>query len=418
MELVGAGRAAGDGSGPLARYRVLDLTGELGWLCGRIFADLGADVIKVEPPGGEPGRLQPPCLEGRDGPLSVAWLAYNVGKRGVVLDLETAHGLDAFRRLIETADFLIESETPGRLDGLGAGWESVNRWNPRLVMTSIRPYGRGGPSADSPAGDLEIMAASGAVWLAGDQDRPPVRVTLPQAAGWASMHAAAGTLIAHYARQLSGRGQHVDCSAQAAVMHAISQAPIYWDMLRQNPGRGGPYLTARNIHGAPIRQIWECADGYVTFALYGGAAGHQSNRQLVAWMEERGMCPDFMRAMDWDSFEVAAAGLYEVQRLEQAIAPFVRGLTRREFFEEVLARRILGYPVATVADIAADEQLQARGVWQALFQPDLGMELILPSGYARMGAWTNRHRRPAPMPGEHSREILFEELGLAPKGAA
>jgi benzylsuccinate CoA-transferase BbsE subunit len=285
-------------------------------------------------------------------------------------------------------------------------------------MTSITPYGSSGPSAACPASDLEIMAAGGAVWLAGDQDRPPVRVSLPQAAAWTSMHAAAGTLIANYARQLSGRGQHVDCSAQAAVMHAISQAPMYWDMLRQNPGRGGPYLTARNIHGAPIRQIWECADGYVTFALYGGAAGHQSNRQLVAWMEERGMCPDFMRAVDWDSFEVAAAEVEEVQRLEGAIAPFVRGLSRAEFFEEVLARRILGYPVATVADIAADEQLQAREAWQAIFQPDLGIELILPSAYARMGGWANRHRRPAPALGEHSREILHEELGLAPRGAA
>jgi benzylsuccinate CoA-transferase BbsE subunit len=285
-------------------------------------------------------------------------------------------------------------------------------------MTSITPYGGVGPSANFPASDLEIMAAGGAVWLAGDPDRPPVRVTLPQAAQWASMHAAAGTLIAHHVRQLSGRGQHVDCSAQAAVMHAISQAPMYWDMLRQNPGRGGPYLTARNIHGAPIRQIWECADGYVTFALYGGAVGHHSNRQLVAWMEERGMCPDFMRAMDWDSFEVAAATADEVQHLEQAIAPFVLMLTRREFFEEVLARRILGYPVATLADIAADEQLQAREVWQGLFQPELGMELIVPSGYARMGSWTNRHRRPAPALGEHNQEILREELGLAPTGTA
>ncbi len=375
---------------PLAPYRVLDLTTELGWLCGKILAELGADVVKVEPPGGEAGQGSP------------AWTAYNVGKRGITLDLASDRGRQRLRRLAAEVDFLIESFPPGHLEALGLGWPVLHRDNPRLVMTSITPYGQRGPLAHASASDLELMAASGAAWLAGDPDRPPVRISLPQAACWASAHAAVGTLIAHHHRQLTGRGQHVDVSAQASLLPALVHAPMFWQMLGQVPRRGGPMLVGRNVHGAALRNVWRCRDGYVTCALYGGAAGRRSNRALAEWMAERGMAPDFLRAVDWDRFSAVTADPEEIERIQTAIAVFLLTLSKREFAEEAIRLRILGYPVATVADIVADEQLTAREVWQ-----ELG-GLRHPSGYARFDGRPARPRRPAPGPGEHDDEILAE----------
>ncbi len=397
--------------GPLARFRVLELAGELGWLCGRILADFGADVVKVEPPGGEKGRAQPPLL---DGTISISWLAFNAGKRSVTLDAETAAGRELLLRLVDSADFLLESFAPGHLKAISLGWPDLHRRNPRLILTSITPYGQQGLDAVAPASDLELMAAGGAVWLAGDPDRPPVRISQPQSPGWSGLYAAMGTLIAHHHRQRTGLGQQVDVSGQASILPALAHAPSFWDMLGENPRRAGPYLTGRNVHGAAMRNIWACKDGHVTFAIYGGAAGRQSNRQLVAWMAERGMAPAFLRQIDWDRFEVATVTADEAARLEGAIAPFLKTLTRQEFFEGAVTRRILGYPVATAEDIARDPQLAARGAWQDLPGPDAGATLRYPAGYARIDGAPQRPRRPAPRPGEHNREI-FAELGVSPE---
>jgi benzylsuccinate CoA-transferase BbsE subunit len=401
-------------TGPLAPYRVLDLTGELGWLCGRILADLGADVIKVEPPGGDPGRARPPFIEGPTGEaLASAWLAYNAGKRGVTLDLASDGGRDQLLRLAKEADFLVESFPPGRLADLALGWESLHALNARLVMTSITPFGQAGPDAAAPATDLELMAAGGAVWLAGDEDRPPVRVSHPQAYCWASAYAAVGTLIAHHHRQQTGRGQHVDVSAQAAIVPMLVQAPNFWEMLGVNPERSGPFLPGRNVHGAKLRNIWPCRDGYVTFAIYGGAAGRHSNRQLVAWMHERGVAPPEALAIDWEEFEVATAPADQLALLESAIAPFLLSLSKREFLEGALARRLLGYLVSTAEDIALDPQLVARDAWQDLADPALGLVLRHPTGVFRFDGQPNRLRRPAPQLGEHNRDLLGDQLEAA-----
>lgn len=390
----------------LLPFRVLDLTGELGWLCGKILADWGADVVKIEPPGGDPGRRRAPLLESGGQSASAAWLAFNAGKRGIVLDLREERGREQFLRLAEGADVVLESFPPGHLDGLDLSFERLRAANPRLVLTSITPYGQRAPAAAAPASDLEIMAAAGAVWLAGDADRPPVRISEPQAACWASLHAALGTLVAHHHREATGRGQHVDVSAQAAVVTALAHAPYFYDLNGEIPGRNGAFLVGRNIDGAAMRNVWPCRDGHVSFAIYGGVAGRNSNRQLVAWMAERGMAPGWLVELDWDGLEAATLTAAEVRRLEDAIAPFVLTVTRQEFLEEASARRILAYPVARVDDIACDPQLASREVWQDLPDSELGVPLRLPSGLPRFGARVPRVARPAPRPGEHDGEIL------------
>ena len=369
---------------PLEGLLALDLTGELGWLLGKILADLGATVLKIDPPGGDPGRDQPPLIHGPAGSVSATWVAFNSGKERLDLDLAAPYGRARLLELAGNADFVLESDAPGRLDELGIGWTVLSKGSPGLIMTSVTPYGQDGPLAHFPASDLELMASGGAAWLTGDPDRPPVRVSLPQAAAWASVNAAVGTLIAHHHRRLVGRGQHVDASAQCGVLPMLVHAPTFWEMAGVNPMRAGAFLVGRNVNGARMRNIWPCRDGFVTFAVYGGSAGRLSNRSLVQWMAEKGMASDSLLAIDWDTFEVATMTPAEVESMEAAIAPFFLTLTKREFLEQTEARRMLGYVVATAEDIAADPQLTARSVWADADVPELGRAVRLPVGWFRL----------------------------------
>src|SRR5207248_1231503 len=157
-----------------------------------------------------------------------------------------------------------------------------------------------GPLQACPASDLEITAASGCLWLAGEMGGPPVRTSVAQSPGWSGMYAAAGVLTAILAREQTGLGQHVDVSAQAGMLTAISQAPIFWDLLGQEQFRSGPFLVGRSVTGARFRNVWPCRDGYLSFALYGGQAGRDTARSLVAWMDDvlPDGAPGVLRALD------------------------------------------------------------------------------------------------------------------------
>lgn len=401
---------------PLEGLRVLDLAGEMGFLCGRILADLGADVIKVEPPTGDPGRRLPPFAEDRpEMERSLTWLATNVNKRGITCNLDTFSGRDLFRRLVEHADVVVESFAPGYLDERGLGYDELAKINPGLILTTVTPYGLEGPRSDMPGSDLEVWASSGSLWLAGDPDGSPVRSTLPQSPFWAGLGAGMGTLMAIVARDtLDGQGQHVDVSAQASAITAISHAPAFWDILREEQSRSGPFLTGRSVTGAKFRNIWPCKDGYVTFALYGGPAGKHTSRQLVAWMDEKlpEGAPAVLKEMDWEQFDVNTILPDRVRELETAIAPFVLTITKREFFEGVVKRNMLGYSVANVEDIAQDEQLEARGFWQSMETPWDGA-INFPGSFALFNGERPTIRRTAPRLGEHNVEVYGGELGLS-----
>ena len=387
---------------PLAGVRVVELADGWGAHCGRILADLGADVVKVEPPEGDSARSRPPFIGGRAGPdRGVWWIALNANKRGVSIDLARADGREALRRLVEDADVLVEAFGPRGLAERG-----IDVASDRLIHTTITPYGSDGPLAAAPASDLEVTAASGALWLAGDPGGPPVRTTLPQSPFWAGMYGAMGTLFALVARGFTGRGQHVDTSAQASMVTVTPPAPVHWDVVRDEHGRLGPFLLGRSIVGARFRNIWRCADGYVSFAIQGGAIGRHTGRMLVEWMASRGEAPATMRAIDWDTFDNTTLSQEQVEALEAAVAPFFERLTKREFFEGVVARNMLGYPVATVEDVAADEQLEARGFWQEVELPEAGRSVLFPGGFALFDGARPRIRRPAPRLAEHNAELL------------
>jgi crotonobetainyl-CoA:carnitine CoA-transferase CaiB-like acyl-CoA transferase len=399
--------------GLLAPYRVLDLTDELGFLCGKILGDLGADVIKIERPGGDPARRLGPFFKDKPDPeKSLYWFGFNNNKRGITLDLKSAKGRKLFSRLAAKADFVIETFTPGYLDKLKIGYSALRKNNPRLVLTSITPFGQKGPYSKFHASDIEIMALSGCMSLAGDPDRPPLRVTFPQSYSWTGSYAALGALTAHYYRQQTGRGQRVDVSAQATMLWGFSHAHTFWDLNRHVEKRAGSFMTGRSLTGAKMRVFWPCRDGYLNFIIYGGEAGRRTNQALVEWMDSKGMAPDFLKQKDWPSFDIAKVTQNEIDRMEEPIARFFFGVTKAEFFKEVIKRQMLGYPVASVKEIFEDPQHAARDFWQEVDHPELGCSLTYPGGFAKLSEGACGIRRRAPLIGEHNEEVYCSELGM------
>ena len=211
----------------LSPYRVIDLSDERGQLCGQILADLGADVILVEPPGGSRGRSRGPYYKNEPHPnYSLPFWGYNRNKRSVTLDFDDADDRVKLESLIAGADFLIESSGPGYLEEYGLGYTRLAALNPSLIYVSISAFGHSGPKARYAETDLTLVAAGGPLMLQGDADRAPVRIVEPQAYLHASADAAAAALLAHHERVRSGLGQHIDVSAQQAVAIAAFSQPL------------------------------------------------------------------------------------------------------------------------------------------------------------------------------------------------
>lgn len=336
----------------LGGCKVLDLSGRLGWLAGHILGDLGADVIKIEPPGA--------VLDGAE------WRALNVNKRLLQLDATSRRGRQLIEQMIGLVDILFETARPGDSADAWLHPDRVSGLNPNVIHVSVTPFGRQGPRADWRASDLEIMAAGGAMALAGEPDGVPLRISVPQAHSWAGAHAACGALIALSHRRAGGGGQHVDVSAQASVVVALAHAPTFFDILGEVPGRAGSHVTGRSMRGAIYRAFWKSKDGYINFVIYGGPAGRRTNKALVEWMREKNLGLGPLADVDWDKFDPKLASQEDVDRIEAPLAAFFESITKAEFLEGACEREMLGYPVSTVADIATDPQLEARQFWRDL----------------------------------------------------
>lgn len=398
----------------LIPYRVLDLTDERGLICGKTLGDLGADVIQIEPPGGNSAReLGPFYREIPSAEESLYWFAYNANKRSVTLNLESADGQDMFKKLAAEAGFVIESFPPGHLDRLGIGYLDLSRINPSLIFTSITPFGQTGPYRDCKTCDLVSMALGGYVYLTGDPDRPPVRIGFPQAYLHAGMAAAAGTMVAHYHRQLTGEGQQVDVSIHEVCSWIPTDSAIYWEMNRVLEERHGG-ARVRPTTGARMKRIWECKDGYVSFDMYGARLARNFMTPLVAWMAEEGAAPDFLKEIDWNTFDYFAAPPGLVERVAEPIGRFFAGRTREELLWGGVSRRCCIYPVATPGDVATSKQLEARGFWVDVEHDWLTARIKYPGSSIRASETVSPVTRRAPRVGEHNVEV-YEELGLSRK---
>ncbi len=382
----------------LSPYRVIDLACDRGILCGQIFADLGADVIQVEPRGGSAVRREGPFYRDEPGrERSLAFWAYSRGKRSAALDLDDARDREVLRRLIAGADFLIESEPPGRLEALGFGDAALEALQPGLVHVSITPFGRDGPKASWAATDLTLIAASGLAYLNGEADYPPVRCCVPQAYAHAAADAAVGALIAHFERKRSGRGQHVDIAAQQSLTLG-TQFRCLDAPLAEAPARrlaGGVYVAGRFF---PLR--YRLRDGWVALGpAFLPSTGHFMKR-LLAWALEEGFGDAGALDEDWGQFvlrvmhrEVSPDAFAPV---DATLSAFFATRTKAEAVESACKRKLLVAPLLDLGEFADSPQLCARGFATEVTPAEASAPLRFPGPFARFERTPIRYERPPP----------------------
>jgi crotonobetainyl-CoA:carnitine CoA-transferase CaiB-like acyl-CoA transferase len=350
----------------LLGIRVVDLTARWGDLAGRILAELGAEVVKIEPPGGAMARRLGPFVNDRceGSESSLTWMAVGRGKKSVVIDPDDAGQRAALASLVDGADVLIDN---GDADG---PWGLAPDVDSGLVWSSVTAYGLDGPKADWAADELSIEAAGGLLALQGDPDRPHVPVGYQQASCHAGGQAAADICIALYERDRSGRGQRIDTAAQAAVVLATMHASPWATVFGENvPGTCDTRAEPREFRsGVPIKLMWEALDGWVQISFLLPAMGERTSHEMMAWAEREGMVPDEQAGRDWHHWKRELAegtiSAEEVRRMFDTIAAFVATRTKREIFDHGLSTRTLCAPIYTADDVLDDRQLHARNYYQ------------------------------------------------------
>jgi len=392
---------------PLSPYRVLDLTSEKGYFCGKILADLGADVIKIEPPEGDPGRNVGPFYHGQqDKEKSLLFFAYNTNKRGITLNLQTHEGQEIFKRLAKTADFVIESFHPGYMDKIGLGYSVLKDVHPRVIMVSITPFGQHGPYKDWKASDIVAIAMGGLSHITGSPDRPPARVSVDQAYVIAGTQGAMGAMIAHYYREATGKGQYVDTSTQESVVLSALTVPQAWDLQKFIWPREGAFMSRARKR---VRHLWPCKDGYIAWRLFTGGLGVKT-RAMVDWMKSQGKAGE-LAEINWQKLDLLTVPEGKFYHWQELFGEFFKTHTKAELCREALARGIVLIPASTPKDLLADSQLEARGYWEEVEHPELGTTLTYPGALYKSTEVEWKFRR-APLIGEHNREIYEGELGF------
>ncbi|MFC1919490.1 CaiB/BaiF CoA transferase family protein [Chloroflexota bacterium] len=402
----------------LEPYKVLDLTEGGFMISGKILADLGANVIKIEPPWGSRSRdIGPFYQDIADREKSLFWFAYNANKKSITLDLETVDGQDIFRKLANSADVVLESFKPGYLDNLGIGYKTLRQLNPSLIMTSVTPFGQDGPKAWYNSSELAVWASAGILYISGDPDRPPSWVSYPQSYLHGGAQAAAGTLLALYHRRSLDAGQYVDVSTQACLVKTITNAHLMWEMMHKEIVRIGiGWGVGTSGRKGSAKLGFRCKDGFVAVNLFGGGSRGivEATRRVVKWMDEEGMAPKWFRDFDWvHDYDWTKVSQETVYKVEEQWSRFFLTKTKAELFEEAIKRRLPIAPANNSKDLMESPQLNDRGFWQKVEHPELHEKLTYCGSFARISGASLDIRRRAPLIGEHNIEVYENELGYS-----
>lgn len=403
--------------GMMSGYRVLDLTDEQGLYCGQMLGNLGADVIKVERPGGDACRHRGPFFKNQPDPeKSLFWMAFNNCKRGITLNIESADGKEIFKKLAAGSDVVLESFKPGYMDSIGLGFSELQRVNPGLIFTSISPYGQSGPYCKYQASDLVCWGMGGLLYVTGDPDRPPTYVGhIPFSYLMAGMDAASGTAIALYWRGISGKGQQVDVSIQDSMVKTAWMIHEFYCVTGQEFPRSS---SKYSVPASPVelQLVWPCKDGYVLYFLYTGAFGAEEDKRLVKWMEEEGLADDFIKGIDWANLDWRHKKREDGEKIMSYIGRLFASKTKAELLQEGYRRDILVQPVATPKDILEHPQFKETAYWQEVSHENLGVTLKYPSRFCLASETPLNIWRRAPDIGEHNLEIYEGELGMSRQG--
>jgi len=399
-------------NGALTGYRVLDIADEKGQLCARLLAELGADVIKVEPRGGDRTRANGPFFRNEEGgESSLFWWTMNAGKRSVTCELRTEQGRDLFHRLVGSADVVIETGAPGTSKSIGTDPRMLAKINRDAVVVSITNFGQTGPARNLPATDIVGSAMGGHMYLNGSDEKGPLRTTVPQAYAQANLQAAVGAVIALYARGITGGvGQHVDVSMQEAMANAMDNAQQTWDILQINnrgPGSG------RMVSGRQgPRYIYETVDGWVAALSFGGLMGPASNA-MIDWLADSGEAGP-LASPEWRArLEVVSPLEEQEQKLVVGVIEQFCRTRRKDDLVRGAQKRGAGWaPVYSPREIVESEQLDARDYWVQVHHEDIGETFIYPGAPWKLSGTPWKQRGRAPHVGEHNEEVYGEILGI------
>ena len=318
----------------LPPIRILDLTEGGCMLGGRLLGDLGADVIKIESPGGSASRIWPYYHDSPIPEKSLFWFAYNANKRGITLDIRKPEGQELLKKLVIKADIIMESYEPGYMSSLKLGYADLCKIKPDIIFTSITPFGQNGPKAHYKASALTVWASGGYLNACGDPDRAPVWITLPQTYLFGGCEGAIGSLTAYIYRLDTGEGQYVDVSMQEAAASPNMNVLQMWDVNHVEFKRVG---SASYVAGTGVRQpiYFECQDGFVMILAIGGNDPYaSSSERLVQWMDEEGMAPDWLKKLNWWSDYNASTLKQELaDKVGEAIEKFTLTKTKNMLYQ-------------------------------------------------------------------------------------
>lgn len=403
----------------LEGLRVVEFTDEIGSYCGRLLADLGAEVIKIEPPGGGQERHTPPFYKAAgEGPnTSIAFWVHNTSKKSVVLDLEKDGDREQARKLALRADVVLEDNPVGWMAERGLGYEQLRSANPKLVYASVTGFGQTGPRSHWAYDDIIGQAMGGIMTLAGEPADPPNLIYGNQANLSASIQAAQGIMLAVLSADQTGEGQLVDVSAQEAVQISQETAMQTWDLQKKNRARTGERgMIPLQL---PATGIYKCSDGGYVFSFILAPAGGDLP-DLVAWMKEKGMEGDLeqepyatvvqklnmayiTQAMGDPSN--AASMIPALMHTNEVIAAFFASMTARQAYEEGQGRRLLIGLVSTPKDLAENTQLRGRDWFTNLDFDYLNATIEFPGPPYRLSE-TPAQIAPPPALGQHTEEVL------------
>ncbi len=401
----------------LSCYRVLDLTEARAFICGRALSDFGAEVIKIEKPGGDPSRFRGPFYgDDPDPEKNLWWFAFNANKKGITLDIETDAGKDLFMKLVRNADAVLESFAPGYLDCIGLGYDALNEANPGIVLTSMTGFGQEGPYRDFKDPDIVVRALGGLIYTAGYDDRPPLTISYQHTHSVGAMNGAAGTMIALAHRALTGRGQRVDAATQQGL-DIICSAEIEgpYALFGEIPTRHGRARAAVTLaDGSTFYNplLWECRDGYVALNLLLNPTAARNNRSMMDFIKRDGIDIGPFEIWEWETKSWEQMSRTEAEALITAIGKFFANHTKDELLKLATENRFQLGPCNNAADALKYPQLKARDFWQDIEYPELGATLKYPGGAVKTTQGYVGPKRRAPRIGEHNEEV-YGALGLS-----
>jgi crotonobetainyl-CoA:carnitine CoA-transferase CaiB-like acyl-CoA transferase len=387
--------ATRDPAALLPGYRVLDLSSAMGAFCGKVLCDLGMDVIKVEPPQGDPTRSEPPFARGwaqREGSLRFAYL--NAGKRSITLDITKRSGRMLLLDLVARSDIVLETFEPGYLEAQHLGYGMLVERRPKIIVVSLTGFGQDGPFARFKAPDIVGTAMGGLLYISGDPELAPCNPPETQGYYYGSLFAAYGAVLALWQREARGIGAHIDASVQASMAVHEHVAFNY-----SAEGRVMKRAGSQHQHNAPAN-LFRCKNGYISLFV----TQNHWPLLLKVWQDH----PKELDDPKWINSNLRRV---HADYINEEVTSFTSQFLKEDFAELMQKHGIPALPVNSPTDFMRDPHIQARGFFSAVTHPVLGV--FQQPGNPFVVDGRRGVSEPAPLLGQHNEEVFCRELGLS-----